>query len=88
MSSVTMCKTVCANCKHHVAKDQASGRKDYMYNHFCAHPDCERPKEQCPVTGKIGYATRNDLGVVSIGDLKYPNCNQINNGNCELYESS
>ena len=83
---VVLCKTVCVNCKHHNASDQSSPRRDCFYNHFCEHPTCERPKEQDPVTGLIGYASRNDLGQVSIGDQRFPYCRGINRGNCELYE--
>lgn len=79
------CKTICVNCRHHYLKPDSRGI-DVWYLHFCHHPEVSRPREQDPVTGKWGYADKNDLGKVSIGNDQFPHCNEINHGNCELYE--
>ncbi len=80
--TITRCKTLCVNCKHHAGCD-GDGQ---WYDHHCHHPDKTRPKEQCPVTGKILFAAKNDLGQIVLVRDEHPYCRDINNGNCPLFE--
>ena len=82
----TTCKTICIHCKHHLTDVKMSGTESRRYEHFCTHPELLLPKEQDPVTGKIGYAQKNDLGRVVLSKQKHPYCRDINHGNCPSYE--
>jgi len=76
------CKTICAKCKHCEIQGEGNG----WYNYLCAHPEFARIPEQDPVTGKSGFAEKNDLGRIVFTENKFPYCREINHGNCELFE--
>lgn len=75
-------KTICLKCKYH------KGKGDMWYDHFCTHPDVRHTKEQDPVTGKMLYASKNDLGRVVLNEEEYPYCRDINHGNCPYFKKS
>lgn len=75
--------TICIHCRHH----NGASPEDPWYNHFCQHPELKRPKEQDPVTGRWGYAIRNDVGNIVMVEEPYPYCRSVNKGNCPYYES-
>ena len=82
--------TICVKCKHH----KRMGRRDIdvWYTHYCGHPELQRAKVTDPVTGRLGYGIKNDLGRCMVGvdrGDRYPNCRDINpRGECELYEGT
>lgn len=80
------CKTICINCINHYEKPD-SRNIDVWYNHFCRSPEVARTEEQDPVSGKIGFADKNDLGGIYITDEQFPYCRDINHGNCQHYQS-
>ena len=75
------CKTICIHCKWHA---QEGGQT--IHSHLCTHPGVAKPREQCPVTGRVGYAEVNSLGGVFLAESPHPMCRTLNHGNCELYE--
>lgn len=77
------CKTICVECVHHSGSDAS---KNY-WNHLCCHPNFERIAEQDPVTGNIGFVGKNDLGGTYFTQDRFPHCREINNGNCDYFES-
>lgn len=79
------CKTICKRCRFHEFRTD-SRKIDVWYMHYCKSKEVEREKEQDPVTGKIQYAQKNDLGRVVLTDERYPHCRDINHGNCPHYE--
>ena len=69
--------TICVECKHF------SGGSIW-YDQFC---DAARlSKARDPVTGKVGYASINDLGTPSFNEEPRRYCRDVNNGNCGLFE--
>ena len=77
--------TVCYDCKHFHNEETSGPRKDIWYNHYCkASP---LPMEMNPVTGEIQATCTNDLGTKIYTDRGFRFCRDINDGNCELWET-
>ena len=77
--------TICARCRHH--HNESDGpRTRKWYNWYCQHPHVERQLGVDPVTGDQCYTVVNSLGEVITTDNKWPNCQSLNKGYCELYE--
>lgn len=66
--------TICAQCKHHYLKDKPPRWHDWE----CHHPDVEREKVLDVVTGRMEYAHHD----------QWPNCRDVNKGDCELFQIS
>lgn len=67
---------ICVKCKH-LVKHHDSG---IWYDLGCGK--VARPKKMCPVTGEMVTA---DSGV-TVKDVTYAYCRDINHGDCEMYE--
>ena len=72
-----MPRAICVKCKHH----KGPRRGGIWYEHFCKA--VTRPLGIDPVTGINSYYSQNDLGRVSFGADKHPNCRDVNtDGEC------
>ena len=80
--------TICAKCKHHYNNLDGQERAYEWSNWFCKHPAVERQLGIDPVTGEQCYTLKNDTGRIVTTDEKHPNCREINNGYCELYDGN
>jgi len=76
-------KTVCIKCSWHNGASTA----DPWHDHHCLHVEFQKHQEQDPVTGKIAFTGKNDLGQSYFCDDKHPYCRDHNHGNCEHFES-
>jgi hypothetical protein len=77
-------RTICANCRHLHAK-QDGPRTGIWYNMLCRAPAVQTEPSRDPVSGKIGYRRKNDLGGGCYDDQPSPFCRDVNHGNCEHY---
>lgn len=78
---MTIC-TKCANHKNSTHVNEAC--PEVWYNHVCGAITREPMID--PVTGKHGYAIKNDLGQIHITDDPHPFCRDINtDGNCDKF---
>ena len=75
--------TFCINCRHH----RMEGDSDIWYDHLCGATAVQKTREQDPVTGKFGYASKNDLGGLYLSERPEPYCREINHGNCPHFDS-
>lgn len=78
-------KTICGQCKLFYNK-QDGARTGVWYNQFCKAPSVRKEMVVDPVSGKAGYASKNDLGTVIYDDNPYPFARTINHGNCGHFE--
>lgn len=82
-----MSVTVCVRCRYHANTHpggSAGPRPDTWYYQICRHPDLEHPKGIDPVSGKMVYWAKNDLGMTYPAD-RHPNCRDINDGHCKYF---
>lgn len=77
-------KTICGDCRHFLNREPTGPRSDVWYNHMCSASP--RPDAIDPVTGKHGYAGKNDLGGAFVTDERYMFCRDVNTGNCSLFD--
>ena len=76
---------ICVDCKHHINTMSNPAVPDVWYNQVCSAVSRERATD--PVTGKRGFADRNDLGLGYVTDQEHPYCRNINkHGRCNLFE--
>ena len=75
--------TICKNCKNYIHIICNPSAPSVWYNHYCKAAPLE--KKNNPVTGEVGYWTKNDLGIEVESDSEYNYCRNINYGNCVLF---
>ena len=78
--------TLCAKCVHHRnahGGHQAGPKADSWFYPLCTHPELEHPKVVDPVSGKVCYWTKNDLGTTIPTDHPHPLCRKVNDGTCK-----
>lgn len=83
MTQTIHAKTLCVKCKYH--NGESAGKP--WYAHRCRHRAVKRQLKQDPVTGRMGYAGRNDLGTVYLSTEESPYCRDVNHGNCEHFNA-
>lgn len=80
--------TICVKCRHHVNIEPSGPRSNVWYNHLCSHPENFLKKTIDLVTGEVKYASKNDLGSKDLSEEQRPRCRDVNDGECQHYETT
>lgn len=75
--------TICTDCRHHKHLIKNPSAPHVWYNHFCGA--VEREPAVDPVTGRLGFLGRNDLGTTCVTEDQFHFCRDINRGDCEYF---